>query len=74
MGRFAICSEEDGVDACLSALKVNIKLFEEDREAGRSGSAYLLHFAEDSLKKLVLALDKELEQKQTVANKIGEQT
>lgn len=66
MGNFAIGVADDGVEACLSAARVNIRLFEEDLEAGRD-SIYLLDLAISALQEARVA---GLKSKQTVAKKI----
>jgi len=72
LGRFAVCTEEDGVEACLSAAQVNLKLFEEDLDRNEHfDSAYLLAFAQTCIDKATLALDRE---KQCVAEKGGNLT
>lgn len=56
MGLFAVVTGIDDVSACLSAVKVNIKLYEESLGSEYEGrSDYLLSLALSALEKAVLA-------------------
>lgn len=55
MGFFAIATDDDNVRSCLSAVKVNIKMYEESMGGEyEEKSEYLLTLAQSALEKAVL--------------------